>query len=110
MRCCAVTICSQVFKIQDNLFIGMSGLSTDVSTLCVLPPCLCAVVQPRKGKSGGREGQARVVAADSGWMGAFVQMRRCERFRFKTNLYKLREGREMKPTTFANVVAHTRRG
>ena len=68
---------------QDNLFIGMSGLSSDVSTLCV----------PLEHATPYRPG-SRVT-------------RRCERFRFKMNLYKLREEREMKPSTFANVVAHT---
>ena len=54
----------QCFKIHDGLFIGMSGLATDIQTLD-------------------------------------------ERFRFKTKMYELNEGRKMKPTTFANVVAST---
>lgn len=55
---------SKIFKMHDKLFIGMSGLSTDVSTLDEL-------------------------------------------FRFKMNMYKLREERLIKPETFANVVAST---
>ena len=55
---------SKCFQINDGLFIGMSGLATDIQTLD-------------------------------------------ERFRFKTKMYELREGRRMKPTTFANVVAST---
>eukprot|EP01050_Picozoa_sp_SAG11_P009896 SAG11_NODE_965_length_6360_cov_11.622584_7_plen_112_part_00 len=79
---------------HDKLFIGMSGLSTDVSTLYVPKVFLallgfaCAARRPLSYTSD----------RDSN---------RDELFRFKMNMYKLREERLIKPETFANVVAST---
>ena len=53
----------KVFRVHDKLFVGLSGLATDMQTLS-------------------------------------------QRFAFRHNLYKLREERNMKPTTFANLVSH----
>mmetsp|Transcript_95 Transcript_95/g.169 ORF Transcript_95/g.169 Transcript_95/m.169 type:complete len:205 (-) Transcript_95:1911-2525(-) len=52
----------KTFKIHDHLFVGLSGLATDMQTLH-------------------------------------------QRFKFRHNLYNLREEREMRPTTFANMVS-----
>jgi len=52
----------KVFKIHDKLYVGLSGLATDMLTLK-------------------------------------------QRFAFRHNLYHLREDREMKPETFANMVS-----
>ncbi|GAQ77625.1 20S proteasome regulatory subunit beta protein [Klebsormidium nitens] len=52
----------RIFKIHDKLYIGLSGLASDVQTLH-------------------------------------------ERFVFRHKLYKLREERDMKPSTFANLVS-----
>jgi len=52
----------KIFKIHDRLYIGLSGLASDVQTLH-------------------------------------------ERFVFRHKLYKLREERDMKPSTFANLVS-----
>ena len=53
----------KVFRVHDKLFVGLSGLATDMQALS-------------------------------------------QRFAFRHNLYKLREERNMKPTTFANLVSH----
>lgn len=52
----------KVFRMHDKLYLGLSGLATDIQTLV-------------------------------------------NRFRFQHNLYKLREGRNMRPETFAHVVS-----
>jgi 20S proteasome subunit beta 3 len=54
----------KIFPINDNVYIGLAGLATDVQTLA-------------------------------------------ETFRFKVNMYKLYEEREIKPKTFAHLVSST---
>jgi 20S proteasome subunit beta 3 len=55
---------TRVFQMSDRLFLGLTGLMTDVMTLDAT-------------------------------------------FRFKLAMYKLKEGREIKPRTFANLVSST---
>mmetsp|Transcript_32622 Transcript_32622/g.103964 ORF Transcript_32622/g.103964 Transcript_32622/m.103964 type:complete len:213 (+) Transcript_32622:150-788(+) len=52
----------KVFQVHDHLYLGLSGLGTDMQTLS-------------------------------------------QKFQFRHNLYKLREERNMKPSTFANLVS-----
>jgi 20S proteasome subunit beta 3 len=56
------TDATRIFKMNDRLFLGLTGLMTDVMTLDAT-------------------------------------------FRFKLAMYKLKEGREIKPQTFANLVS-----
>lgn len=55
---------NRIFQMNDKLFLGLTGLMTDITTLDAT-------------------------------------------FRFKLSLYKLREGRDIKPRTFANLVSST---
>jgi 20S proteasome subunit beta 3 len=70
----------KIFPVNDTLMIGLAGLGTDVQTLYLLPCMFLLLTLP---------------------------LRRSETFKFKTNMYRLKEEREIKPKTFAHLVSST---
>lgn len=65
----------KVFKMQDNILLGLTGLGTDIQTLYIFS------------------------------LNSFTNLYSHALMEFKLNLYNLRENREMKPTTFMNLVS-----
>ena len=140
---------AQCFKMHDQLFLGMTGLQSDVDTLCAPSPtgglarastCLCGArlaSSPRAARRARAHRLQQRVRLPLGSPHVCVCLPGCryERFRFKLNLvraadalrlhgweterlpqhlnlpsapqFELKEERQMKPETFANVVAHT---
>lgn len=76
----------KIFPIHQRLFLGMAGLATDVQTLYVDHPIEEAVY-------------FCLIDCYSSY--------RSELFAFRTELYKLRENREISPKAFAHLVSST---
>lgn len=70
----------KAFQISDKLYLGLTGLATDVQTVYIN------------------------FSLNSG-LG--IIMHRYELMKFKTNLYKLREERAISPSAFAHLVSST---
>lgn len=72
----------KVFPVTDRIYIGLPGLATDVTTLYVPP-----------------------VSLDTHCL--LTPSTRRERFRFRVNMYTIKEEREIEPETFAHLVSST---
>ena len=74
---------NKIFSMHDKLMVGLTGLGSDVQTMCV------------------------VLAACVSWpplAPRFCPRRRAENLRFRTNMYKFKEERDISPKTFMNMV------
>lgn len=76
----------KIFQGTEKTFIGLPGLATDVLTLYVKQHCsfYCGI---------------QTLTDDF--------KLRAERFRFKINMYKMREERDIEPKTLAHMVSST---
>ena len=93
----------KVFKMHDHLMLGLAGLASDVQTLCVRrrwQACGWATLR------GGRAGAHPPASSASAATCAFIPpRRRSAHVRFRMNMYKLREERDIKPATFGHMVS-----
>lgn len=71
----------KVFPVTDRIYLGLPGLATDVTTLYVAYYLI------------------REQDTD--------QLNRRERFRFRVNMYTIKEEREIEPEAFAHLVSST---
>lgn len=76
-------ILSQIFPMSDRIYLGLPGLATDVTTLYAAP---------------------LRVHADCTY---HVTPHRKEIFRYRVNMYTIKEEREIEPETFAHLVSST---
>lgn len=91
----------KVFKINDKLFIGLPGLVTDMQTLYVRrAPRLSCGRRRRQRKERGRRSRSAGVREC-----ACVGRCSYEKLRYRVNVYRLKEEREIKPRNFAKVVS-----
>ena len=77
----------KVYKIHDQLYLGLGGLATDTQTLCVSH--FFRVAEPQ---------HLYILSCLA---------HRYQRLLFKHNMYKLREERSIKPSTFAELLSST---
>lgn len=73
----------KVFPVNDTLYYGLPGLATDVYTLCVFFTI-------------------RALSARSGADNASK-----EQLRFRVNMYRMKEEREITPETFTHLLSST---
>ena len=85
----------KVFPMGDKLYLGLAGLATDVQTLCgraraalATTPCLVPLTRGQL---------ARPYSA--------APADRAQQFQYRTNVYRLKEDRDIKPITFAQMVS-----
>ena len=91
----------KVFKVHDQLFVGLAGLASDMQTLCVHLPSQLQLSHPEGRWRRAHHDPTRPNSA----LSAAHALSRHAHFKFRHNLYKLREERDMKPSTFAHFVS-----
>jgi 20S proteasome subunit beta 3 len=77
---------AKVFRMSEKVFLGLSGLATDIQTLYALLPLLLL---------------------STNILLILTLSKRHQKLVFRTNLYKLREEREISARVFGNLVATT---
>ena len=81
----------KVFPVNDKLYYGIPGLATDVYTLSV--PFVCV----------------RTILVSSDWEDKKLTRNSISRehLRFRVNMYRMKEEREITPKTFTHLVSST---